>query len=80
MFNFMKTLSILLLASLLFGETLYESKPSKENYDAMQNKKIKCRTVCDKKVYQEQKISDAVSFYKNNKTYKFDRNGFNSFE
>lgn len=80
MFSFMRTLSILLLASLLFSETIYESKPSKENYSAMQNKKIKCRTVCDKKIYKEQKISDAVLFYKNNKAHKFDRSGFNSFE
>ena len=76
----MKKLSILLLASFLFGETLYESKASKENRDAMQNRQIKCRTVCDKKIYKEQKIESAVSFYKNSKNYKFNRNGFNSFE
>ena len=71
---------ILLFASSLFSETLYESKPSKENQDAMKNRKIKCRTVCDKKIYKEQKINDAVLFYKYSKRYKFNRNGFNSFE
>lgn len=76
----MKKLSILLLATLLFGETLYETKKTKVNRDAMNNKKIKCRMVCDKRIYQEQKIEAAVSFYKNNKNYKFDRSGFNSFE
>jgi len=76
----MKILSILLLTVSIFAQTIYETKPSKENYDAMKNKKIKCRTVCDKRVYKEQKIEDAVSFYKNSKAYKFDRNGFNSFE
>jgi len=80
MFSFMKTLVLLLLSSLLFSETIYESKPSKVNHAAMQNKKIKCRIICDKKVYKEQKINDAVSFYKNSKAYKFDRSGFNSFE
>jgi len=76
----MKLLSILFLASSLFGETIYESKFSKENESAMKNSKIKCRLVCDKKVYKEQKIEDAISFYKDSKTYKFNRSGFNSFE
>jgi hypothetical protein len=76
----MKILASTLLVSSLFSSSLYETKASKENYDAMKNRKIKCRTVCDKKLYKEQKIEDAVSFYKNSKNYKFDRNGFNSFE
>jgi len=76
----MKILSLLLLFTLLFGEHIYEKKISQENREAMQNKKIKCRWVCDKKLYTEQKIADAVSFYKKSKHYKFKSEGFSSFE
>ncbi len=72
----MKILSIFLLVTLLFGEHIYEKKISKENREAMQNKKIKCRWVCDKKVYKEQRIAEAVSFYRNSKRYKFESEGF----
>lgn len=76
----MKVLFILLLSTLLFSEHIYEKKISKANQEAMQNSKIKCRWVCDKKIYTEQKISDAVSFYKKSKHYKFNNTGFSSFE
>jgi hypothetical protein len=76
----MKILSILLLTSSLFATTHYETRSSQQNSSAMQNKKLKCRTICDKQIYKEQKIEEAVSFYKNNKNYKFNRNGFSSFE
>ena len=39
--------------------------------ESMENKKIKCRLVCDKKIYKEQRIASAISFYKNSKYYKF---------
>ena len=45
----------------------------------MKNKKIKCRWVCDKKVYKEQKIADAISFYRDSKNYKFKSKGFSNF-
>lgn len=35
------------------------------------NEKIKCRTVCDKKISKEQKIEEAILFYKNSKDYTF---------
>jgi hypothetical protein len=76
----MKILTILFITTSIFAQTTYESRSSQANLDAMKNKKIKCRRVCDKKIYKEQKIEDAVSFYKNSKNYKFNRNGFNSFE
>jgi len=76
----MKILTILFITISIFAQTTYESRSSQANLDAMKNKKIKCRRVCDKKIYKEQKIEDAVSFYKNSKNYKFNRNGFNSFE
>ena len=72
-FKYMKFLTLLLLVSSLFGEHIYEKQVSKENIKAMKNEKIKCRLVCDKKVYKEQKIADAVSFYKNNKNYTFSK-------
>jgi len=72
-FDTMKFLTLLLLVSSLFAEHIYEKKASKENREAMKNEKIKCRWVCDKKVYKEQKIADAVLFYRNSQTYKFNK-------
>ena len=54
-----------------FELSAYETKKSIENKEASKNSKIKCRLVCDKKVYKEQKIAEAISFYKNSKDYKF---------
>jgi len=50
----------------------FETKQSIESKKAADNPKVKCRLVCDKKVYKEQKISEALEFYKNSKVYKFD--------
>lgn len=72
----MKIIFILLITSLLFAETKFEKKTSKENLKVMQNKKIKCRWVCDKKLYKEQKIAEAISFYKNSKDYNFSKKDF----
>ncbi len=66
----------MLFALLANSETIYATKASKPNIEAMHNPKIKCRWVCDKKVYKEQKISEAISFYKNSKYYKFDKKEF----
>ncbi|WP_321779523.1 hypothetical protein [Sulfurimonas sp.] len=52
-----------------FDLYVFEKKKSIENKEAIENKKIKCRLVCDKKVYKEQKISEAIEFYKNSKDY-----------
>ncbi len=71
---FMKKILFLLLPSLLFCEKIYETKLSIKNRTAMKNEKIKCRWVCDKKIYKEQKIAEAISFYKRSKYYKFDTN------
>ncbi|MBA1438598.1 MAG: hypothetical protein FAF05_06380 [Epsilonproteobacteria bacterium] len=70
-----KKIVILLLPVLLLGERLYESRYSKANKKAMQNPKIKCRTVCDKKIYRQQEISEAINFYRNAKEYKFNTKG-----
>ncbi|MDA3908434.1 MAG: hypothetical protein PF437_05055 [Sulfurimonas sp.] len=55
----------------IFELSAYETKKSVENVQAANNAKIKCRLVCDKKIYKEQKISDAIEFYKNSKEYQF---------
>ncbi len=47
-----------------FDLSAFDTKKSIENIEAMNNKKVKCRYVCDKKIYKEQKIADAISFYK----------------
>jgi hypothetical protein len=73
---FMKKALFLLLPTLLFCERIYDSQLTKANRAAMENEKIKCRWVCDKKIYTEQKISEAVSFYKHSKYYRFDKKEF----
>jgi hypothetical protein len=45
---------------------MFNTKLTKINKEAMANKKIKCRIVCDKKIYKEQKMAEAISFYKKN--------------
>ncbi|MCK9472968.1 hypothetical protein [Sulfurimonas sp.] len=57
-----------------FDMSAYETKKNELNESAGKNSKIKCRVVCDKKVYKEQKISDAIKFYKNSKEYDFNKN------
>jgi len=72
----MKKVLFLLLPVTLFCEHIYNTKLTKENRDAMENEKIKCRMVCDKKIYKEQRIADAISFYKESKYYKFTKKEF----
>lgn len=72
----MKTSLFLLLISMLSAESIYEKKSSNANKKAVANEKIKCRWICDRKVYKEQKISEAISFYKNSKDYKFTKKSF----
>jgi hypothetical protein len=54
-----------------FDLSIFNTKKSAMNEQAVKNPKISCRYVCDKKVYKEQEIADAVSFYKSSKEYKF---------
>lgn len=49
----------------------FDTKAGSLNAQASKNEKIKCRVVCDKKVYKEREIADAILFYKNSKDYKF---------
>lgn len=78
----MKQILFLLFASVLFAQNAqnaqinFEKQASRENTEAMQNEKIKCRWVCDKKLYKEQKIAEAISFYKNSKDYNFSKKEF----
>ncbi|MCW8837402.1 MAG: hypothetical protein OQK11_01745 [Thiovulaceae bacterium] len=47
-----------------------------ENEQAVENEKIICRKVCDKKIYKEQIISEAINFYKSSKVHHFDGNSY----
>jgi len=49
----------------VFNTSAYETKETKETKMASDNKKIKCRYVCDRKLYKEQQISNAVTYYRN---------------
>jgi len=73
----MKYITFFLFGSLLIASSPFETpkeysldlsafdtKRSELNKKVMENKKITCRYVCDKKIYKEQKIADAISFYK----------------
>lgn len=72
----MNKMILLSISVVLFADAAFETKVSRENREAMENKKVKCRWVCDKKLYKEQKIADAISFYKNSKEYKFTKEDF----
>jgi hypothetical protein len=52
--------------STTYNLDMFNTKLTKINKEAMANKKIKCRIVCDKKIYKEQKMAEAISFYKKN--------------
>jgi hypothetical protein len=76
-----KIFLLLLLAIVLFGAngkgeycsdlSVFEKKVNLLSKEASKNPQIKCRIVCDKKLYKEQKIAEAISFYKNAKEYGF---------
>ena len=53
----------------IFDTSVYDTKERVENRQAIKNVQIKCRYVCDKKIYKEQKISEAVEFYKRTRNY-----------
>jgi len=85
----MRKITILLFSISLFAQSPFESvvtpphqtnmfntSKSKLNIKASENKKIRCRYVCDKKIYKEQVITDAITFYINSKDYSF--NSYNS--
>lgn len=75
--HYMKKLIILLFPLIVFSASpfdtpleisydlsVFDTKRTKSNTKAMENSKIICREVCDKKLYKEQKIAEAISFYK----------------
>ncbi|WP_455757203.1 hypothetical protein [Sulfurimonas sp.] len=53
-----------------YSLSVFNTKSSKENKEAANNNVIICRYVCDKKIYKEQKIADAISFYKRSRFTK----------
>ncbi len=78
----MYKLFILLLSTFLFAQSpfetakerrfdlsIFDTSMSKQNKRVSQNDRVRCRYVCDKKIYKEQKIADAIFFYKNSKDY-----------
>lgn len=78
----MKILLLYLLPIFLFGSSVFDTPKylsldlstfntsmTKEHTDTTKNYKIKCRLICDKKIYKEQRISDAISYYKRSKKY-----------
>lgn len=56
-----------------FNLSAYETKKNEVNEQATKNVKVTCKFVCDKRVYKEQKISDAIEFYKKSNHYNFNK-------
>lgn len=71
----MKYLIVLFIASFLSAQnydlSVFNTKKAVDNKKASQNEKIICRMVCDKKIYKEQVIGEAINFYKSSKRYHF---------
>lgn len=80
----MKKIIILLFSVLVFAKSpfdtpapyayklsMFNTHKSIQNIKASENEKIKCRYVCDKKIYKEQVISNAITFYVNSNDYSF---------
>jgi hypothetical protein len=61
-------LSVALFSSFLFADSLCKVQT---NINASKKDKIQCRCVCDKKLSEEQKMAEAIKFYKNSKNYNF---------
>ncbi|QFR50354.1 hypothetical protein FJR48_11705 [Sulfurimonas lithotrophica] len=57
-----------------YDMSAFHTQKNLENKKASENEKIICRKVCDKKIYKEQVISDAINFYKSSKMHHFDSN------
>jgi len=72
----MKILLFLIISTILFSAIPLEKKDLKEDCKVLKQQKIKCRWVCDKKLYKEQKIAEAIKFYQNSKYYKFNKEPF----
>jgi len=78
----MKKIVLLLCSVTLFADGPFDTPEPKSfdlsmfntveralNKKAAKSPKISCRYVCDKKLYREQVISEAISFYKENNDY-----------
>jgi len=66
--SFLIKVSFLLLPTLLFCEKIEHRELEKK---VNSKSKIRCRLVCDKKIYREEEIAKAISFYKDSKYYSF---------
>ena len=69
--RFMNTIvSVIFTSTLLFADSTcavdYDANTSK-------TKEIQCHCVCDKKLSKEEKMTEALEFYKNSKIYKFSK-------
>jgi hypothetical protein len=61
-------LSLIIFSTLLFADFI---STTKADTNTTQSTEIKCRCVCDKKISKEEKLGEAIEFYKNSKIYKF---------
>jgi hypothetical protein len=53
-----------------FDLSCFNTKLTPTDKRADENPKIRCRYICDEKLYTQQKIADAISFYKHSRDYR----------
>ncbi len=66
-------LSVALLSTFLFADSTCSTKV---DTNTSKKEEIKCRCVCDKKLSREEKMAEAIEFYKSSKIYKFSKYNF----
>ncbi|MDD2358049.1 MAG: hypothetical protein PHX13_09060 [Thiovulaceae bacterium] len=66
-------LLVTLLSTFLFADSMCGVKA---DTNTSKKEEIKCRCVCDKKLSREEKMAEALEFYKNSKIYKFSKYNF----
>lgn len=70
----MKSIWIFLSVAFFYSFLFADSQCSvKTDINTSKEDKIQCRCVCDKKLSKEQKMAEAIEFYKNSKIYNFSK-------
>ncbi len=66
-------LSVTLLSTFLFADSTCTTKADTNTSKKVE---IQCHCVCDKKLSREEKMAEAIEFYKNSNIYKFSKYNF----
>jgi len=66
-------LSVALMSTFLFADSTCSIKT---DTNTSKKAEIQCHCVCEKKLSREEKMAEAIEFYKNSKIYKFSKYNF----